>query len=290
MPYKPFAKGLPGWRKAFPARIKDSPPAMLRPSRAIVALLALAVPTTGFAAASPQAFKGEYTVSFLGLSIARATFSSRYEGDAYAIDGTVAAAGLGRLFDDTKGTISSKGTISGQQMQPRAFRADYTSGKKASVVDIRFANGGVASTEVIPPPKKRDPKSWVPVGDGDLKSVLDPMAATVIHADSLDKVCGRTVKFYDGEMRANLSLTYASKGSISVPGYKGDTVTCKMGFEPVAGYRKGRKALEFLKNKSRMMVTFAPLGQSGVYAPIRATVGTQIGPLTISARRFEAVE
>ncbi|AZO21465.1 MULTISPECIES: DUF3108 domain-containing protein [unclassified Mesorhizobium] len=263
---------------------------MLRPSRAIVALFALTVPTTSFAAASPQAFKGEYTVSFLGLSIARATFSSRYEGDAYAIDGTVSAAGLGRLFDDTKGTISSKGTISGQQMQPRAFRADYTSGKKASVVDIRFANGGVASTEVIPPPKKRDPKSWVPVGDGDLKSVLDPMAATVIHADSLDKVCGRTVKFYDGEMRANLSLTYASKGSISVPGYKGDTVTCRMGFEPVAGYRKGRKALEFLKNKSRMMVTFAPLGQSGVYAPIRATVGTQIGPLTISARRFEAVE
>ncbi|TIO88432.1 MAG: DUF3108 domain-containing protein, partial [Mesorhizobium sp.] len=70
----------------------------------------------------------------------------------------------------------------------------------------------------------------------------------------------------------------------------GDTVTCKMGFEPVAGYRKGRKALDFLKNKSRMMVTFAPVGQSGVYAPIRATVGTQIGPLTISARRFEAAE
>jgi len=50
------------------------------------------------------------------------------------------------------------------------------------------------------------------------------------------------------------------------------------------------KALEFLKNRSRMMVTFAPLGQTGVYAPIHATVGTQIGPLTISARRFEAVQ
>ncbi|MDX8518554.1 DUF3108 domain-containing protein [Mesorhizobium dulcispinae] len=262
---------------------------MLRSSQALAALLAVTVPTTGFAAASPQSFKGEYTVSFLGLSVARATFSSRYDGDNYAINGTVSAAGIAKLFDDTKGTISSKGTISGQQMRPQAFRADYTSGKKASVVDIRFANGGVASTKVVPEPGKRDPKSWVPVGDGDLKSVLDPMAATVIHADSLDKVCGRTVKFYDGEMRADLSLTYASKGSISVPGYKGDTVTCKMGFEPVAGYRKGRKALEFLKNKSRMMVTFAPLGQTGVYAPIRATVGTQIGPLTISARRFEAV-
>ncbi|TGV62168.1 DUF3108 domain-containing protein, partial [Mesorhizobium sp. M2D.F.Ca.ET.160.01.1.1] len=112
----------------------------------------------------------------------------RYEGNTYAIDGTVSAAGLGRLFDDTKGTISSKGTISDKRMTPQVFRADYTSGKKASMVDIRFANGAVASTKVVPEPKKRDPKSWVPLGAGDLTSVLDPMAATVVHADSLDQV------------------------------------------------------------------------------------------------------
>jgi hypothetical protein len=268
---------------------------MLRSSRALVALLAVALPTatsaaTANSAASPQSFKGEYTVSFLGLSIARSTFSSHYQDGTYSIDGTVSAAGLAKLFDDTRGTISSKGTISGKKMVPQVFRADYTSGKKASVVDIRFANGTVTSTQVIPAPGKRDPKSWVPLGASDLAAVLDPMAATVIHADSLDQVCGRTVKFYDGEMRANLTLTYDSKGSISVRGYKGDTVTCRMGFEPVAGYRKGRKALNYLKKRSRMMVTFAPVGQSGVYEPIRATVGTQIGTLTISAGRFEATE
>lgn len=262
---------------------------MLRSSPALVAVLAIALPSAA-SAASPQSFKGEYTVLFLGLSIAKSTFSSRYENGIYSIDGSVSAAGLAKLFDDTRGTVSSKGTISGQKMVPQAFRADYTSGKKASAIDIRFANGNVTSTQVIPAPGKRDPKSWVPISAGDLASVLDPMAATVIHADSLDKVCGRTVKFYDGEMRADLTLTYASKGTISVPGYKGETVTCRMSFEPVAGYRKGRKALDYLKNKSRMMVTFAPLGQTGVYAPIRATVGTQIGTLTISARRFEAIQ
>ncbi len=261
---------------------------MLRASRALSCLFAIALPTAA-TAASPQSFKGEYTVSFLGLSIAKSTFSSHYENGAYSIDGTVSSAGLAKLFDDTRGTISSKGTVSGQEMQPQAFRADYTSGKKASMIDIRFADGAVTSTKVIPAPGKRDPKDWVSLGASDLKSVLDPMAATVIHADSPDKVCGRTVKIYDGEMRADLKLTYASKGTISVPGYQGDTVTCRMGFEPVAGYRKGRKALNYLKNHSRMMVTFAPLGQTGVYAPIHATVGTQIGTLTISAGRFEAV-
>jgi len=266
---------------------------MLRPSHAVVAMLAVALPTSTLAAApaaAPQSFKGEYTVSFLGLSVAKAKFNSHYEGDSYSIDGTVSSAGIATLFDDTSGTISSKGKILGKQMQPQAFRADYKSGKKASVVDIRFANGAVTATQVIPEPKKRNPKTWIPLGGNDLRSVLDPMAATVIHADSLDQVCGRKVKFYDGEMRADLTLTYASKGSISVKGYKGDTVTCKMSFEPVAGYRKGRKALNYLKNKSKMMVTFAPLGQTGVYAPIHATVGTQIGTLTVSAGRFEAAE
>jgi len=101
---------------------------MLRLSHALVAALAVALPSAA-SAASPQSFKGEYTVSFLGLSIARSTFSSHYENGAYAIDGTVSAAGLAKLFDDTRGTISSKGTISGKKMVPQAFRADYTSGK-----------------------------------------------------------------------------------------------------------------------------------------------------------------
>ena len=83
---------------------------MLRLSHALVAVLAIALPSAA-SAASPQSFKGEYTVSFLGLSIARSTFSSHYENGAYAIDGTVTSAGLAKLFDDTRGTISSKGTF-----------------------------------------------------------------------------------------------------------------------------------------------------------------------------------
>ena len=134
---------------------------MLRPSYAVVAMLAAALPTSTLAAApaaTAQSFKGEYTVSFLGLSVARAKFNSHYEGDSYSIDGTVSAAGLATLFDDTSGTISSKGKILGQQMQPQAFRADYKSGKKASMVDIRFANGTVTATQVLPEPKKRNPR------------------------------------------------------------------------------------------------------------------------------------
>jgi len=259
---------------------------MLRPLSACLAVFAVALPAVA-SAAGPESFRGEYTVSFLGLSVARATFESRYEGDSYSIDGSVSSAGLAQLFDDTRGTLKASGRFSGSRIEPQAFRADYISGKKASLVDIRFADGKVVSTKVLPPPKKRG-KDWVALDLVDLKGVTDPIAATVLHADSLDHVCGRTVKMYDGEMRANLTLAYVEKGSISVKGYKGPTVTCRMGFEPVSGFRQGRKALDFLKRKSRIQVTFAPLGQTGVYAPIYATVGTEIGTITVRARRFEA--
>lgn len=254
----------------------------------LTAALAAALPGAA-GAAGPEAFRGDYTVSFLGLTVARASFSSRYEGDGYAIAGSVAAAGLARLFDDTKGTVTASGRLSDKGLEPRAFRADYTSGRKASLVEISFARGTVAATRVLPPPKKRG-DDWLPLDADDLKGVTDPIAATVVRAAGPDEVCGRTVKMYDGEMRANLDLSFVEKGAIAVDGYRGPTVTCRLAFRPVSGYARQRKALKFLRDRSRILVTFAPVGQSGVYAPVRATIGTEIGTVTVRARRFEALE
>jgi hypothetical protein len=123
-----------------------------------------------------------------------------------------------------------------------------------------------------------------------LQAVTDPLSATLVRADSLSEVCGRTIKIYDGELRFDLTLTHESTGTMAIDGWEGETVTCGVRFEPVAGYRKGRKALDYLKNRSRMTITFAPLGTTGVYGPVRATVGTQIGTITVQAQRFEATK
>ena len=268
-------------------------PRLLIPSLVISPLAAAAVfvslPGASAIAAAPQHFHGEYTLSWMGLPVARATFKSRYDGANYVIDGTVTSAGLARIFDDTKGTLRASGRLAESGATPHAFRADYVSGRKQSLIDIRFANGTVASTEVKPEPKKRG-EDWIPLAPAHLRQALDPVAATMIRAASPDTVCARTMKIYDGELRADLKLSFASKGNASVKGYKGPTVTCRMGFEPVAGYPRGKKDLDYLKNRSRIMVTFAPVGDSGVYAPIHATVGTRIGTITVDARQFEAAQ
>jgi hypothetical protein len=256
-------------------------------AKLLLAALVVTVPAKG--QQGDHSFSGEYGVSFLGLPVATSQFNSTFRDGAYSVKGAFSAAGLARIFDDTKGSISSSGRIADGAARPARFHSDYTSGKKAYTIDIRFAGGDVASTRVTPPPKKRG-KDWIAIRPRDLRDVADPLAVTMVGADSLDKVCGRKVRLYDSEMRADLTLSYVSSGSISVKGYSGPTVTCQLHFDPVSGYRKGRKAIDFVRTKSRIMVTFAPLGQTGVYAPIRATVGTEIGTITIQARRFEATE
>lgn len=257
----------------------------MRPVPILLAFALAMVPSLSIAAA--KTFSGDYSLSFLGIPVAKATFDSSYEGESYEVKGKVSSAGLAAFFDDTRGTISSRGSFGGGRTRPRAFRADYVSGKVSSLVDVRFSGDNVSSTEVVPPPKKRG-KTWIPLGAGDLRAVADPIAATVIKASSLDKVCGRTVKMYDGELRADLRLTEVSRKKMSIKGFSGETVTCRMGFQPVSGYRTDKKALTFLRDRSRIMVTFAPLGETGVYAPIYATVSTEIGTITVRARRFEA--
>lgn len=261
---------------------------MVRIPNALIAALAATLFTVGSATAEAPVYRGEYSLSFLGFTVARINFNSRIDNDSYAIKGDVASAGLGRLFDDTRGTLSASGRFSDKATRPDMFRADYVSGKKPTTVDIRFSQGNVTKVTNIPPLKKRG-KDWVPLRAGDLKAAADPIAATLIRAPSLNDVCGRRARLFDGELRADLTLTQVSTGKASVGGVESDAVTCRMRFEPVAGYRKGRRALEFLRNKSRIMVTFAEIAKTGVYAPVHATIGTEIGTITVRARRFEAL-
>jgi hypothetical protein len=253
--------------------------------RAALCVLALALGVPGVARAEVETFKGEYIVSYLGLTIARSTFQSRFENGKFAVEGTVASAGIAEIFDRTKGRSSASGGFAGDRTQPDAFRMDYTEGKRKQMTALKFRGGDVVSTENVPPLKKR--KNWVPVEPGDLKGVADPLSAGMIKASAPDQVCGRTIKLFDGEFRMDATL-HAAPNSEAAKAYGDGVVTCRVTVKPVSGYRKGRKSLDYLEKQSRIMIAFAPLGSTGVYAPVHATVGTQIGTVTVRAKGLDA--
>ena len=251
---------------------------------------ALALPQSATAALEPvQTFTADYAVSFFGLTVARSTVVSRFGATSYTVDGSIKSAGLAAFFDSTTAKTSVSGNIDKAGVSPDGYSVDYVYGKKAKKTTLQFAKGNVVKIANSPPlpPRRAD---WVPVGAKELLAVADPLSAMLIEAKDARSVCGRTMKAFDGEIRADLALSYVNTAPISIGGTEVEAVTCQGRFKPVAGYHRGNKSLQYLSTKSRIMLKFAQLGKTGIYAPIQATVGTKVGTVTIRARRLEATQ
>ncbi|WP_274627632.1 DUF3108 domain-containing protein [Arvimicrobium flavum] len=253
-----------------------------------VAVLAV-VPSASSARTGGKSFRGEYAVTYLGLTVARSSMTSTLRDNAYSIEGSVSTAGLGKIFDDTKATLSVSGRISRDRAVPERAHTSYKHEKKSKSLTIDFAKGNVVGTKVVPPPKPRGP-DWVPVTNAQLRAVLDPLSAFLVPASSPEQVCAKPLKLYDGEMRVDLKLRHVETSTVKLVGYEGPAVTCSARFSPVSGYRASKKSIKFMRDRARISITFAPLGTTGVYAPVRASVGTEIGTLTLQARKVEIID
>ena len=249
----------------------------------IVCALAFAA-SPAFAA---ETYRTDYGISIFGLNIARSGFETKVNNGSYDLQGTLASSGIARVFDQVDGTIHVTGTASAAGITPASYEVKYRMSKKNKRTAIAFSGGSVTSVQNTPPFKKRDP--WVETGPNDLKSVDDPLSGLMIQAASPQAVCGRTLHIFDGQTRADLQLTYSGVKPFSTKGFKGDAVTCTVKFIPISGYQKGKKAIDYLRTKSKISIAFASLGQSGIYAPVAASIGTQIGTVSVYATRFEKV-
>lgn len=247
------------------------------------------LPLDAHALEAGQTFRAEYRISFLGFRIASSSFSSNFSGDTFHLEGRIESAGLARLFDRTTAATRVTGRMDGHGVEPLEYQLMYVSGGERKRTEIRFADGEVTETDIHPPPKPRG-KDWVPLGANDLKAVFDPITATILRAASPEDVCNRTIRAYDGEIRVDLRLRHAGMKPFSTNGFRGVAVACTASFRPVSGYRKGRRALEFMQRRSRIEIAFAPVGADGIYAPVMATVDTEIGPVRLHATRFSTVD
>jgi hypothetical protein len=257
--------------------------AMPRPIAISICLAVLTV-TPPVQAAQPQSFRADYSVTLMGLPVAKASFDSTFTADSFRIEGSLSSSGIGRIVEKVDGTTSVHGAIGKNGALPHSFVSAYRTDRKQSQTKVTFSGGAVASAVNTPQPKRG--ADWIPVPKEELRAALDPLTSTLIRAADPAQVCNRTIRMFDGEMRADLRLTH--RGTGRVRGHDVQAVTCDARFVPVAGYRDGRKQIEFLKNRSRIAISFIPLGTTGFYTPADATVGTQVGTLRIRLSRLEA--
>lgn len=229
-------------------------------------------------------YQADYTVSYLGLPVAKSSFQSQINGDKYSVKGTLRSAGLVRTFEKTSGTTSIQGTLNAKGAVPSAYNMAYKSGKKAKSTRIDFRGGNVVATKVVPPSRAKG--KWKPLADKDLKSVVDPLSATLLRGRSPQEVCNRTIRFFDGKMRGDIKLRYAGKRPFSTKGFKGDSIHCAGRFIPVAGYDQNKKDIIWMQKNSKISMSFASIGGNDLYAPVAAELTTRVGKITVRASRF----
>lgn len=247
------------------------------------AVLALAVLAAGAQPAfADMRFEAEYAVTVRGFTVARASFDGTVSASRYEVNGKLASAGLARVFARTDATAHTAGALSAAAAQPDSFVLNYVQDGVASNTEILFRNGEAVRTDIEPAPKAPPPEV-IPVTGSHLQSVVDPVAATIVARGTPEQICGRTLRVYEGGTRVDVALSLAQVGFVYGAGNR--AITCKGGFNPVAGMSPTNKSYQFMREKADMEFVYVPAGAGGLYMLHSASAQTEIGRVQIKAWR-----
>jgi hypothetical protein len=240
------------------------------------------------AAAAETQLNVKYGVSVAGFPVAKAYLSYALNGKGYKVTGSGRTTGVVRLFSDGQGKVSAKGTLNGKRQIPAAYAYDVTDDDGKETLNMAFSGNRVGKVELNPPENPAKLKRRVPLKRSHKVGVLDPLSALFIPADA-STVCDRTLPIFDGEQRYDLVLTRKRTDRFrgGRKNYKGRVVVCAVSYRPIAGHRADKKEVKYMQRNSGMEIWMAPVGNTGVMAPVSGRLNTKIGPLIVHARRFQ---
>lgn len=233
-------------------------------------------------AARAEEHAATYSVSLIGIPIARLDFRTTINGADYRISGSLKTSFVAEVIEPTRGSVTSAGRIVGDRFQASEFEVKYKTGDKRYRAAMSLSGGNVRS-HVVEPEKTRPP-SWVPVRPRDLRGVLDPLGGMVVPAGV--NPCGRTVPAFDGESRFDLKLTPKGTRPFRTSGFAGEATVCGLRFVPKSGYRRDNRSVEYVRRQTGMEIWFAEHPSGRYIAPVRAKVPTKIGTMIVSATHY----
>lgn len=249
----------------------------------LLAGVLLALAPLHAAAEQRVTFETDYVVTLRGLTIGRASLGGKVEGDRFEVQGTLSSAGLARIFDRTRADARIVGLLRQSSATPESFMLSYAQGDQVTRTTIAFSNGDVARTD-IEPPVERSAESRVPIAAADLKSVADPVSATIVARGRPDEICGRTLRIFEGGTRIDVELSLGTVGFVY--GVGNHAVTCRGRFIPVSGFEREDPTFAFLRDKGDFEFVYAPAG-GGIYTLHSLSTQTQIGRVEMRAQRRE---
>lgn len=231
--------------------------------------------------AAPVEAKASYVMTVGGINVAMMHVALSDTGSAYELDATANVAGLGTLVASGTARVTSKGSSSGSSLRSNSFGIETKANGERFKVDVGFSGQNVASFKVDPPVDEYD---RVPIERRHLNGVADFLASFVIKGGKLDKsLCERRMPVFTGVERFNLTMSFAGNDEATSPrtGYQGPVVLCSVKYQPVSGHYSNNEMTTYLAEQSRILVWYAPLGDTGYFIPYRALLGTSMGDLSM---------
>ncbi|GHA26606.1 hypothetical protein GCM10007989_23000 [Devosia pacifica] len=250
-----------------------------------LAFLALFIPLAtlaGTAAASAQvSANAQYIVTLGGINIARVSVDLDDDNRRYSLDASAEVAGLGSFVARGNASASAEGTISGNDLNSQHFELATRAGGETFDVSVDYAGGGVTAFKVEPPIPDYD---RVPLERRHLTGVQDMLSAFVIRAPALSAdVCQQNLRIFTGIERFDVAMRFARTEEATSPrtGYQGPVVLCTLDYRPISGHFENSEITSYLADTDRILLWYAPLGETGYFVPYRALIGTGAGDLSM---------
>jgi hypothetical protein len=231
----------------------------------------------------PASVAARYKLSFGGFEVGDYEFQSRFDGKSYQANSNARVSALFGAFT-WKGNITSSGALDQAKPHPSAYQLSYKVKSKMVSITLGFDQDAIRTVRLIPD-KKPGPEV-VPVKDGDLKNVFDPMTAilAMTHASG-ESACGRTIPIFDGKARFNLVFSFKGEQKIAdkTPTVQpAKLVVCKVKYQPVSGH-KPKDFQNPWVDYDNMEIAFRPVPAAHIFVPYRVTIPTTIGAAVMMA-------
>lgn len=238
----------------------------------------LAIPAQ---AADVQA-SANYVLSLGGINVASVAVDLSDDGSRFELDLNANVAGLGSLVASGTASMVSKGRLNGSTLVSEAFDLNTRANGETFSVDVDYAGGNVSGFKVEPP--LLDNYNRVPIERSHLNGVGDMLSSFVIKGGAFDKsLCQRKMNIFTGVERFNIAMAFAANDEATSPrtGYQGPVVLCNIRYVPVSGHFTTSEITNYLADSDRILIWYAPLGETGYFIPYRVLLSTNMGDLSM---------
>lgn len=183
------------------------------------------------------------------------------------------------------GSSSASGTIAGGSAVPSDYKFELKGTTKSGSTAMTFADGAMAKSEVVPPPKVRS--DTIPLQPQHLKGVFDPMSAVMMMTRGGADPCNRVVPVYEGQRRLEVLLSpQGTKPIETAEASKANAtgIVCRVNYKLVAGHRPGDETA-YMHKHQQIELVLRPVPSANIYVPYEITASTLLGKIRVHSKR-----